>query len=102
MKGLVHSDNAGAVGHTSIWAQMSVEDMEWLLEMEPEGHFINTFYPGEGHAKGFWTWSWRTNTGMIENIRSAGGEWGFYFTFPRSSSKLLVALTLMGMKRTVA
>jgi len=105
LKRLSWSDNTGTVGHTMIHAVMCVADMEWLLSMAPEGKFFHTFCPGEGHAKGSWTYSWSTQTGRIENMRR-GADYhpdgpftrGFYFEFPEEgNTPLLVALKLMGM-----
>lgn len=89
LKSLRWSDNTCTVGHTTIWALMTAEDMEWLLQMQPRGRFTNTFfYAGP-----------RGNNDWINYARVQNGLHGFYFNFPEDErgKTLIIALRMLGM-----
>jgi len=89
LKNLRWSDNTCTVGHTTIWAVMTCSDMEWLLQMHPAGHFVNTFYYSGPRGNHDWI-----------NYTRVQGPGGFYFDFPldEKGRALLTALRLHGMK----
>ena len=100
MRRIVHSDNIGTVGWTSIHAYMNYDDMQWLLKMEPRGNFTPTFY----ELPERWAYSWGSPIGMLRNMEYIKNneqntilDRPFYFSFPYNAP-LLVALTFRGMK----
>jgi hypothetical protein len=107
MDRIQHDDSTCTVGWTNISASMDIDDMEWLLRMEPRGSFTPLFHPTMEHSCGNFSYSWKTNTGVLENMRllkSLPGEQtfgalrSFGFSFPETNITLLTALRIKGME----
>jgi flavodoxin len=99
MRNVTWSDNTCLVGWTSIHGELTLEDMDWLTEMQPKGHFTATFYYLGGtmssrvHKTKDMTWQqWMAI--------QPGEHRTFYYTFPEDEKgiALLTALRLQGMQ----
>ncbi len=75
-----HSDNICTVGWTCIWASMTPEDMQYLLDDCPRGRFIPTFYDPDRQG-----YRWTPEL-LRESLKEIQSKWiksrGFYFDFP--------------------
>ena len=99
---LVHSDNICTVGWTSIHAWMSPDDMRFLKQESPEGHFSGTCIDsGNCHTPEDAQAALDKNNERRKRIgmRDMRETFGFYFSFPLDS-KGIQLLSKLGYDAT--